>query len=75
MESIRGDESTCVWCGEEIGPDWQGAVGIDEDERCYAGSPERYYDPKTRVIPRGYGHTSCFLDSIRRAKGLPIADE
>jgi hypothetical protein len=75
MESLRGDESTCIWCGEEIDPDSQGAVVIDEDERCYTEWPEHYYDPKTRVIPRGYGHTMCYLDSIRRAKGLPVGDE
>jgi hypothetical protein len=72
MESLRGDESMCVWCGEAIEPDWQGAAVIDEDECCYTEHPEWYYDPATRVIPQGYGHTSCLMDSIARAKGLPV---
>jgi RNA polymerase subunit RPABC4/transcription elongation factor Spt4 len=65
IESIRGDESKCTWCGEAMEPDWQGAVVIDEDERCYAERPEAYYDPTRRVIPRSYGHTACFLESRR----------
>ncbi len=64
MESLRGDDSKCIWCGEAIEPDWQGAVVIDEDERCYAEHPERYYDPQCRVIPRGYGHTACLIESL-----------
>jgi hypothetical protein len=74
VNDLGWNDPRCVWCDELVEPDWQGAVVIDEDERCYRGSEERYFDRTQRVIPRRYGHTSCYLDSIRRAKGLPVDD-
>jgi hypothetical protein len=65
MESLQGDDSTCIWCGDALEPDWRAVVVIDEDERCYADYPEYYGDPKMRGISRTYGHTSCMLESVK----------
>jgi hypothetical protein len=74
MDSIRGDEHVCVWCGEPLDPEDEGLVVVDEDERCYAEHPENYYDPATRVVPRAYGHTACLLESIQMMRNEILQD-
>jgi hypothetical protein len=74
MESLRGDDQVCVWCGEPLDPEHEGLVVIDEDERCYEEHPERYYDPAHRVLPRAYGHSVCMLTSVELARNAILQD-
>ena len=58
------DDQRCVWCGEPVEPACQGVVVIAEDERCYEGYDELSVDRTPRGLPRRYGHSACYLDSI-----------
>jgi hypothetical protein len=65
MAGATMDDQRCVWCGEWVEPEWQGAMVIDEDARGYQGERyTAYFDRTQRVIPRRYGHTPGLLTSI-----------
>jgi hypothetical protein len=74
MENLRGNDQVCVWCQEPLDPEYEGLVVVDEDERCYAQYPEGYYDPQHRVMPRAYGHSGCFLQSVHDARNEILQD-